>query len=317
MNSLIHSHDGSPLNVVQEFISQSREEIVIFSPYIQTSLLEILDIPEDVGVTIVTTLSIRDIWSGVSDINLYPYCRANSISLYINNSIHLKAYLRDWTSCIFGSSNATLKGMGATQCYNLELNGISNNLETKTLIYLQSIVLNSSFMTESLYQNLLDQTNDLPDIVEFEEVDLEPGEIYDEYLISSLPMSIDIQQLFSIMGKEYAHEDEEAVNCAIHDSILYNIPPNLSYEDYKIHLSASFFKSPFIKDLLSFIDENERYFGEVKEWIQTHCSNVPIPSRRDLTGNIQVLYKWIVDLSDGKYVVDRPGYSERIMRAPL
>jgi len=60
--------------------------------------------------------------------------------------------------------------------------------------------------------------------------------------------------------------------------------------------------------------EGERYFGEVMAWIQKSCTNAAVPNRRDLTENIQVLYKWMVYLGEGKCKVDRRNYSERIIK---
>ena len=57
------------------------------------------------------------------------------------------------------------------------------------------------------------------------------------------------------------------------------------------------------------------YFGRIKEWIQNICTDVPVPSRRELTGNVQVLMDWFVSLGGGRYVVDIPGArSQRIRR---
>ena len=84
--------------------------------------------------------------------------------------------------------------------------------------------------------------------------------------------------------------------------------------DFLSHLKKQFFKSLFVQHLLNYIGDEGKYFGEIKEWIQRNCHDVPVPSRRSLTGNIQVLFKWIVELSEGKYMTDRPNYSQRIFR---
>jgi len=56
-------------------------------------------------------------------------------------------------------------------------------------------------------------------------------------------------------------------------------------------------------------------FGQIKEWVQNNCHDVPIPSRRELTGNVQVLFEWFEKLGDGKYVVDVPGeHSQRLTK---
>jgi hypothetical protein len=50
-----------------------------------------------------------------------------------------------------------------------------------------------------------------------------------------------------------------------------------------------------------------------KDWIYKNCTDVPIPRKWEITENIQILYKWIVKLGNGKYKVDVPGsYSERL-----
>ena len=120
--------------------------------------------------------------------------------------------------------------------------------------------------------------------------------------------------LYKIISNHFKIGDEEEINCALHDAALFSVPTDVDFDNYVEVLKVNFFKSEFVSDLLRFIDKKERYFGEVKEWIQSHCADVPVPSRRDLTGNIQVLYEWITFLGDGRYVVDRPRHSERIYR---
>jgi hypothetical protein len=134
-------------------------------------------------------------------------------------------------------------------------------------------------------------------------------------LISALPLTQNIDDLYELYKTLFVGVDREAVACAMHDIALYQIPFGLPKTEFIALLKQQFMKSGFIKKLLAWIDEDERYFGEIKAWIQEKCADVPIPSRRDLTGNIQVLYRWIADLSDGKYKIDKPNYSERISRA--
>ena len=56
------------------------------------------------------------------------------------------------------------------------------------------------------------------------------------------------------------------------------------------------------------------YFGEVKAFIHNNCSNVPLPRRWEITENIQILYRWIVKLGNGKYGIDTPNHSERLFK---
>ena len=56
----------------------------------------------------------------------------------------------------------------------------------------------------------------------------------------------------------------------------------------------------------------EIYFGTAKDWVHKNCADVPTPRKFEITENIQILYRWIVKLGNGKYIVDRPNYSERL-----
>jgi hypothetical protein len=108
--------------------------------------------------------------------------------------------------------------------------------------------------------------------------------------------------------------DKETRDCVFHDLANYGIPLGLTLLEFKDRLRKSFFSHPFIKRIDEFIAP-EAYFGRIKEWIQSNCTDVPVPSRRELTGNVQVLLEWFVELGDGRYKVDVPGrYSERIRK---
>ena len=52
-------------------------------------------------------------------------------------------------------------------------------------------------------------------------------------------------------------------------------------------LKKKFFEHPFIQRIAQFLTPCGQ-FGEIKQWIQDNCTDVPIPSRRELTGNVQV-----------------------------
>ena len=137
------------------------------------------------------------------------------------------------------------------------------------------------------------------------------------FLISALPMSRTVDefaQCYLDIEKNNTIEDTEMRNCAFHDIANYSIPIGLSADEFRIKLKEAFFKHPFIIKMDGFI-ENGEHFGSIKAWIQDNCVDVPVPSRRELTANVQVLLKWFEDLGDGLYVVDVPGrHSQRIYK---
>ena len=313
-NQIIVSNHGEPFGKIKKLFVQAKSEIVIFSPYITVSTLKELEIPINRKVTIITSLKVKDILFGASDLNLYPYAKSRSITVFINNSIHLKVYLSDWESYIFGSSNLTKRGLSIAQGHNYELNSFVEKINMDTSIYFRKIVTESYLMTQDIYNVVSEALKKQPKLEEIDEVEIQKLRNDKTYLVSSLPMTKSIRRLYELVQNRFDTNDVEERNCAIHDYILFKIEDNASFEEFKHHLTLHFFDNGLIKELLEFIDSAERYFGEVKEWLQNHCHDVPVPSRRELTGNIQVLYEWIVELSEGAYKVDRPKHSERISR---
>jgi len=307
--------DRRPFNTIQEFLASAQQEITLFAPYMKKdALCQLLPISSP-SVVIVTSWKMHDLWLGASDIMLYPYLLEKSHKLYINNAIHLKVYMADWMRCICGSSNISLRGLGLTEQYNRELNVAIDLIDNKARLYLRQILTDSILVNDAIYKNYVDRLESLtPPPAKPEDLDLASINRDQQFLISALPMSRSIDELFTLYKNNYDSSEQEAVNCAMHDIALYKIPPALNRDAFLSLLKSQFFSSQFIIKLLEFIDAGERYFGEMKAWIQNNCADVPVPSRRDLTGNIQILYRWIVDLSDGQYAMDRPNYSERINR---
>lgn len=292
--------------------------LLIVSPFINADTLTFLleDLRPEIKVSIITTWEIADILTGISDIRVYEYCKEHQYSLYINNRIHLKAICKDFDTCIFGSANITKSGLALRDKYNYELFSEPVSIDKDAYIYFNQILYEADLVTESMYSWFVNTVKNIPKPkpVIYEKYPQKLVNDEKNYLISALPMSSSPYVLYEQYRDNYMSTDKELVECALHDIVLYNVPMGLSEADFYSYLKVRFFEHPFIIDLLDFIGE-EKYFGAVKAWIQNNCTDVPVPSRRDLTGNIQVLYQWICILSEREYVVDRPGYSERIYRS--
>jgi hypothetical protein len=314
MNEIYLSEKDHFFQDICDFISSADREVLIFSPYIKTEVLDSLLKKSSVKISIVTTWKLRDIQLGISDIELYQYCKKKGIFLYLHPRIHLKAFVNDYSHCVFGSANISNKGFALVADHNYELNAKVETIDTDSVIYFKKILKESILVNDEIYQKYMDAVRGLESLPELEEPIITSIQKKSEFLISALPMSYDVKELFEVYSHNLKHESNEKRQCAIHDIVLYNIPTNLDYPQFRKLLKVRFFSSNFIQKLLEFIMVEDRYFGEVKEWIQKNCEDVPVPSRRDLTGNIQVLYKWITDLSDGEYLVDRPRHSERLYR---
>jgi hypothetical protein len=180
-------------------------------------------------------------------------------------------------------------------------------------LYFNLIEAESTLITDQLYEQIKTQ---LPEMIKaFPQESDFTLDVYfpdKDFLISSLPMTYSVDTLYRIYEtKEGLHEVELA--CTLHDLAIYRIPFGLPKDALRQQLKKSFFGHPFIKNFLQALElKGAMYFGEVKEWIHASCSDVPTPRKWQIKENIQILYRWIVALSDGKYAVDRPGHSERL-----
>ena len=60
----------------------------------------------------------------------------------------LKALWNNNRSVLFGSANITNRGIGETNKYNFELNGVVDNMSFNDQSYLNKIILDSQYVTE-------------------------------------------------------------------------------------------------------------------------------------------------------------------------
>jgi hypothetical protein len=289
--------------------------IVILSPYIKLETLNLLiDSNQEINAVVVRWEP-KDLIQGSSDLEVYTYLKAKGIPLFRNARLHLKAYIDNYSKCFLTSANISARALNLPNYsnFNYEIGTIIEHLTIHDRIYFSEIINESTLITEQLYNQIKTQ---LENISADDNVDLDFKFVIEapdkDFLISSLPMSFDIEVLYEVYSKMDA-DNEVDLNCAIHDITLYNLPLGLSYSDFKIKLTESFFSQQFIKRFLDNVDEEGYiYFGPAKRFVQTNCTDVPVPRMWEITNNIQILYRWIAALGTGKYEIDRPNYSERL-----
>jgi len=299
---------------ITEFIDCS-EDLYIYVPYIKLNALKALLDNVQSCRAIFVRWETKDLITGASDLEIYPYCKEKGITLFRNKRLHLKAYVEGYKKILIGSPNISSRGLNFPESdfYNYELATVVDELTIEDKLYFSIIEQDSMLITDSIFNQLCDQLpekrKEYPNENDFE-IQIEAPD--KEFLISSLPLTYSVETLFRIyQDKSYINYVE--LNCATHDLALYKIPFDLPFEVFKNRIKTSFFVHPFIKAFLENVDsKGEIYFGEAKAWIHVNCSNVPIPRKWEITENIQILYRWIVKLGEGKYQVDRPNHSERL-----
>ena len=305
------------------------KQIFLYVPYIKTKVLSKLVKDLENKITIITTWHMNDLLSpfASSELELYPFCKENNIALYINNKIHLKVYSVSLESAIVATGNISQGGLegGHKECAVLV-----NELSSTDRLFFEKIRNEATYVDDDIYQKHLERyeelVNEVPKQIEYEDLVIVPKK--DHFLISALPMTRNVDDL--IKGYENINsglkpsENSETCACIYHDLTNYNIESGLSNEEFLKKLKIQFKSHPFIQRIDEFIPttqyvkahpEERHHFIKFKEWVQKNCHDVPVPSLRELTGNIQVLYHWFVELGDGKYIKDVPGaYSERLLK---
>lgn len=300
---------------LSEFIDNS-QGLYIFSPYIKIATLkELLGENENVKAVFVRWET-KDLILGSSDLEIYPYLKEKGITLYRNSRLHLKAYLDEYKNCFLTSANISSRALNLPPYsnYNYEIGTVLQDLGIEDRLYFSIIESDSILITDNIYKQLNEQLQEkkkeFPDEEEFHFKFEAPDK---DFLISALPMTYSIETLYRIYeNKEFVNDLE--LNCVLHDLAIYKIPLGLLSNEFREKLTEAFFSHRFVKGFLNNLESTgEIYFGTAKEWIHKNCTNVPTPRKWEITENIQILYKWIVKLGNGKYKVDVPGsYSERL-----
>ena len=317
MGTLYHS----PLFVhVREYFRASHPDdtIFLFVPYIKTSVLESLleGIPNK--MVIVTTWEPRDIQVGSSELSLYPFCQRHGITLYVSSGLHLKVYSVGLVSAILGTGNVSRRGLLPDG--NYEAAAKLDRLTIADQLFFERIRMNARLVDDIMYEELVEWNKSNPSSLPKPPAlsNVITSNSKDNFSVSALPMTRSVNELIigytRICAGGEPSEDPETAACIIHDLVNYNIESDLSEDEFRDVLSDRFFAHPFILRMDELINQGA-HFGRIKKWIQDNCTDVPVPSRRELTGNVQVLLEWFVSLGKGRYVKDIPGkHSERLRK---
>lgn len=310
-------------DIAQAQVGSAERVVDIFSPFLTIDALKkILETTSrNVGVSVVVRWKIIDFLMGAASLDLYDFCCSRGLALYINPRLHLKTIMSDYESLVLGSANVTSRGLGLSQPSNYEVLVKMSNISRGYLLYLEQIKNESTIVTQAIvsqFQDSIDRLEEykLSDLAQITDEDekLHASLVKrDFFLISELPMSKSISQLFKVVQNPEINLEKDVIITAQHDIVKYSLMKRAyaSEAEFRDYLAKRFFGHSFIQALSLFINQPRR-FGSVKAWVQNNCTDVPIPSRRDLTGNVQVLYTWLTELGQEHFVTYRPNHSEVI-----
>jgi hypothetical protein len=297
-----------------EFVD-SNEKVTVFSAYMKLEELKRINRSKNVK-RIIVRWEILDLCKEVSDLEVYEYCQENQIALYRNTRLHIKALWNDGSSILFGSANITNKGIGENGRFNYELNGLQNEIDFNTIQYFNQILRESQFVSNSLYLKIaeeVDKIGKIEDPVEPYITKSYEEKSQDKFLLSDLPMSRTVDDLFTTYSSPESSPSEDLIYAG-HDLALYDLPHELSRSDFDKTLQLKFNSHPFIMALKQkIINEGSMNYGSVVRWIQKNTTTVPTPRSWKMKENliVNILYEWICYF-DSNFHHTRPAHSQVI-----
>ena len=315
---MIFKNGENLLEEIQEFIRTS-ERLIIIVPYIKNDSLTELVQHRSSPTEIIVRWQLNDLVTGASDLEIFDTCQRIGISLYRNPRIHLKCFINNFQECLMTTANISKRALSSDQesNFNHEVGTNIKNLTFEDKIYFQTILNESALVTPQTVERLKTLSDERePAKQSSSNLDFEELHPDSDFLLSALPMSENVDILEEIYFKKNAKNLTD-YNCAIHDLVLYHIENGLNEDEFLAQLKTHFFSHPFIKAFLSEVEKQGGavHFGFVRRWLASNCTNVPLPRPWEVTTNVQILFRWIVDLEDGKYFVDVPHkYSERLKK---
>ena len=302
---------------VQEYFASTKGDIrYIFAPFIQKDALDTI-LPESrVDTVIVTRWRAADLVSGVSDPDVFQTVKDQGYTLKIHPRLHAKVYSWDLDTGLVGSANLTHPGMGISEPRNIEVLYGPTSLPVDTQLKLRQVEKEAQLVTRNDYEEVvqhLEETETKQQDYGNIDIGNEP-----EFLVSHLPMTEDPETLISVLAGDASQEldslDSEEQSCVLHDIATYSLDDLRAKSESKVReeLRNRFLDHDFIQKIVEHMDPCI-YFGEMKALVQDNCTDVPTPSRRELTGNIQVLYSWFPKVAPNRFEHDIPGtHSERL-----
>lgn len=299
--------------VLEKSIQEGDDLILIVVPFVKLDALKQLHWVQNrrVRVKVICRWRPEDLLTGSSDVEVFPYLKANGCELFLNPDIHLKLYIFASNLTFNTSGNLTLRGLGYSEHPNVEVgNMVTLTAEDWSRIY--RIVESSRQVDDILYQRFkvfVEQRATESSVFSPPDL-LGPTKLY---TIASLPATETPANLASFYSNAADPRNApEDVRRGVHDLVIFKIPENLSRTEFEVRLGQAFRQTPFVRDFVHHLrTEGSLRFGAVTDWIHQKCEDVPLPYRWEIKDNARIFYNWLAHFFP-EITWDRPKHSQVI-----
>ncbi|MDM1412416.1 hypothetical protein HX038_16965 [Myroides odoratimimus] len=295
----------------------NNQEVILFSPYIKLEALKKINASNSIK-QIVVAWSIEDLIKGISDLELYDYCKQQGITLYRNPRIHLKVLWNGDQNIILGSANVTNRGLALTEKHNFELAAALEEVDLNAQVYLRRIISDSIVVDDALFCQIKRSVEEQKEkFVIFKDIESSKDNSLKDFLLSALPQSYD-PEVFVDTCLNWQDSLEIDKQCAVLDLVTYQVDlGNCDRKEILELLEAKFNTHPFIikfKDFISTSYRRSSNYGGCVRWIQDNCTNVPILRSYEMKddGIVNILYRWVCFFDD-RFRVSVPGRRSEVI----
>jgi len=280
----------------------------LVAPFIKAHpLVRVLEeVAPTVTTTVVTRWHLVELMAGVSDLEIWPILRERSDELVLQPRIHAKVALSD-SEAIAGSANITSAALGWTSPANEEvilpaLGEYFRALESMVRrLAGTGVVVNDSIYSE--FSALIDEAGEI-------------GKVHPMPPISAMPA---IPTLWSPTTRDpadvealyfgYHHRlTASAAQAATSDLIALEVPPLLTSDLFRTHISMQLLQHPLVHELECEL-ANPRRFGEILRIVRKWSGEAREPAAERL----QTLMRWLLHFQADRWLYEKARYSESLV----
>jgi len=288
------------LDYIRDELTQSTESFLLISAFCKLPLIQHFDScieNKNIEKKLVVRFRVEDILSGVSDLELYPYCRDNGWRIFFRLDLHAKTYIFDRLRCVVGSANATGNGMNLDGRGNLEM-ATTCELDEDDAKQLDLLLLGSVEMTDEIYNAMTHVIQDIQ---------------CEKSLTRDWPAEINelFKPDYSLLFTEDFPSCDDPRDAETEELLFLNLPTSASLNQ----ITAAFCNSKcylWLCDLVGRQENREMYYGAISAALHNSLLNEPKPYRKDVKQILSHLLHWIEVLQVKEIVIDRPNHSQRV-----